>query len=90
MDKMTEKQVMEIALAKDLSRYTIQQCKESDRWIEEYALTNLHHHSLSNKRALKIFRRFAEDMAKCHYGSVEVDQLLKALKCYPEWLGERR
>lgn len=31
-------------------------------------------------------RAFLISMVKCHFGSVEVDEMLTRLNCYPDWM----
>jgi hypothetical protein len=59
-------------------------CQAADRLIKQVALAEFKkkltcEHEPVNQLALH--------MVEAHFGSVEVDQALMALKCYPDWLG---
>jgi hypothetical protein len=58
-------------------------CVEADRWMKNYALDKLHAYIAQMPPAI---RTFLEQMVEYHFGSVEVDNLLTELGCYPEWL----
>lgn len=63
---------------------TMRQCRQLDEYIRTFALERLKH-----KLPPKPFAGFVMLMARCHFGSVEVDALLTELDCYPKWLGAK-
>jgi hypothetical protein len=83
---ITEDRAREINKAKDLSGYTHEELRLADEWIKRWALRAL---DARMHGVPKIIREYAMLMARCHYGSMETDALLMALKCYPEWINER-
>jgi hypothetical protein len=82
---MTEAKAREIWAAEDPNDYEREELRAVDRWIKDHALRQLdmHLHKISTTAALK---DFVTAMASFHYGSVEVDELLQALRCYPNWI----
>lgn len=84
---MNEEKVKEIHKAIDLMNYSHKDLREADAWVKAYALEELRV-CLAVSAMGTISVEFICRMARCHYGSWEVDEYLRALKCYPEWLEE--
>lgn len=82
---MTVEKAHEICNAKDLSKYTREECRASDEWIKQYALNALKT-KLRGDGFSREVRAFILLMVRCHYGSVETDDFLRSQNCYPEWL----
>lgn len=84
---MNEAKAREIHLATDLSTYSRDELKWADAWVQHYALEKLRTRMAFNQH-MKVppaLRAFVNDMARFHYGSIEVDKLLLDMKCYPTW-----
>lgn len=62
--------------------WNLDKCRAADELVEKTALANLEQ-SLAHIPYRT--REFVLLMARCHYGSVEVDAYLTELNCYPEW-----
>lgn len=75
-----------LALSKiNFSEWTFQQCREADALIKQETLKKVEQQLPHLIREPQV-RQFTYDMIRCHFGSVEVDQLLMHLKSYPEWM----
>jgi hypothetical protein len=72
----------------DSQDITHDQAVECDKFVRQYTL-----HKLKGKvnamRAPVVAKDFLVDMVNFHYGSVEVDQLLVRLDCYPPWIKDQ-
>jgi hypothetical protein len=77
--------VIEIHKALTLSGYSGEELREADQWVKQYALDRLSQH-LKATGATKAMSEYIMLMARCHYGSIETDDFLRAHQCYPEWL----
>jgi hypothetical protein len=82
---MDEAKAREITSSKDLSGYSCLELRKADEWIQNYALTKLQL-TLTEKGVMKEARAYIALMARCHYGSVETDEFLMSMNCYPSWL----
>lgn len=86
---ITEEKAREIFLktrdSDSFNKHPIEELRECDRYIREYALTQFNRH-LNNIGTTSAMRNFIYTMVRCHYGSVEVDELLVSLSCYPTWM----
>lgn len=69
----------------DPADWSAQDCREADQLIREVALDNLQK-VLKRSLVSKDLIQFVELMVDVHFGAAEVDDLLMALKCYPDWL----
>lgn len=80
--RISQAKVREICNSTDLSVYSYEECRQADKWVEEYALKQL-----SNKlrNMPKVYCDYITLMARCNYGSVETHDFLTELKCYPDW-----
>lgn len=87
--RMTEEKAREIFYAKSLEQYTHAQCVAADQWVKAHAI-NKFHHVVADANLPGPMRQFIIEMVRCHYGSMEVDNMLTKLKCYPEWLADSR
>ena len=58
-------------------------CIEADLLIKQEALKELARQMASYPNSIK---NYVNLMARCHYGSVETDQFLLELNCYPDWM----
>lgn len=65
--------------------WKIEDCRAADALIRKEAIGNLRA-TLKNKKIDKSVINFVAGMAVCHFGSVEVDVLITALKAYPDWI----
>lgn len=83
--RMDEAKVIEIHKATDLSGYTHSQLMYADNWVKAYALDKLANH-LKAAGVTKAMSEYVLLMARCHYGSIETDEFLKAHQCYPKWM----
>ena len=62
-------------------------CHEADALIKRLAIEEFKKHLVGIPEPIA---RLARDMVHYHYGSIEVDDVLMELKCYPEWIdGEK-
>ena len=86
MKRITEDKAREISRAKDLSVYTREQCVACDRWIEDFAMRKLR---LRLRKLPNPIKNYVQLMARCHFGSLETDDFLTELECYPDWLGAK-
>lgn len=68
---------------KPFSEWTRQECIQADSFIKDVALTIL---AANLKPQPKVIQDYVNLMARCHYGSIETDEFLKALNCYPDWM----
>jgi len=63
-----------------------QDCKAADRHIEVATLSNLAR-ILGNQNVIdKALKSYIMTMARCHFGSSETDNMLKAIKAYPDYM----
>jgi hypothetical protein len=85
---MSKKQYLEL-LKKPFDQWTLAECHEADRLIKQTALAEFDK-KVQPFQMEPIAKQFLLDMARCHFGCVEVDQMLTQLDCYPEWLQLRR
>src|ERR1700751_6147352 len=85
---MTEDKAKEIHNATDLSVYTHDEFREADAWVKGYALQQLSEWLKEDGRQCSAVGDYVLLMARCHYGSVETDEFLRTLGCYPEWLAD--
>lgn len=81
--KITEAMVKEIHNASDLSQYTHTQLSLADQWIKDKALTKLRFQMAGLPNTVK---NYVFLMSRCHFGSVETDQFLTDMGCYPKWM----
>jgi hypothetical protein len=79
---ITVEKVKEIHRAKDLQQYDHKTLQQADQWVKQFALAQLK----SKLKSELLVRDYVLLMARCHYGSVETDDFLKAMGCYPDWM----
>ena len=82
---MNEDQARRIFTASDLSGYSHQDLQRADQWVKVYATNKLAQH-LKRTGVTVAMKDYILLMVKCHYGSVETDEFLKAHQCYPDWV----
>ena len=70
------------AISANPSGHTHTECAQADRWIKDYALERFEEETKAIPQPL---RDYIKPMVRLHYGTIETDQLLTALKCYPDW-----
>lgn len=58
-------------------------CINADNHIEHATLLELEHKLRGTKEELRVF---VVGMARAHFGSAEVDELMVALGCYPSYM----
>jgi len=85
---MNEDKAKEICNATDLSGYTHDELREADLFVKNYALDRLRE-VLDTFVMPKLAREYIVLMASANYGSVETDDFLMSLDCYPDWLPEK-
>ena len=83
---MNEAKAKAIYTCKDLSCYTHDELVQCDLWVKQYALEHLRTNLLGVVGMRKPHSDFILMMATYHYGTVEVDEFLTKLRCYPHWL----
>jgi len=83
--KITEERVKEIHLSHDLSKFPLSELHEVDAWIKNYALTQLRIR-LRDGGIQEALVDYILVMARSSMGSVETNNLLIALNCYPSWM----
>lgn len=83
---VSEQRVREVWLTTDLSGVSQDECRECDQWIKRYALDKL---ATAIKDYPEHMRKYITICAKVHFGSIETDELLTALDCYPDWMTPR-
>lgn len=71
------------------AEWSIDDCHKADRLIEREAMAALRTQIALHVRTPAL-RQFVEFMAQAHFGSVEVDELLMSLECYPDWMDRGR
>jgi hypothetical protein len=81
---ITEERVKTIHAATNLTPFSHDELVNADNWIKRYALNKLH---TALHDVPKPIREYIELMARCHYGSVETDEFLQEMHCYPLWMG---
>lgn len=89
MTQITEAKVMEIHQAEDISSYSYDELRDADHWMKAYALESLAKHLMA-AGVTKAMREYVMLMCRCHYGSIETDEFLRAHGCYPQWMGGQR
>ncbi len=82
---MREAKVKEIHKAEDLQSYTHSELVQADNWVKDFALYKLAEY-LKTGPVTPALGEYVMLMARCHYGSLETDEFLKAYQCYPDWL----
>lgn len=70
----------------DPAKWKRAECIQADRLIEREALAALETHLRKMPKPLAEFVRVC---AKAHFGSMETDDMLQALDCYPDWMEKR-
>ena len=85
---MDEAKAKEIANSRDLSQYSYEELAKADAWVKNYALAKLQLR-LTEQGAKKELRNYVALMARSTFGSIETDELLVSMNCYPTWLGEK-
>ena len=83
--EMTEAKVREIDSSTELSKYSYDELHSADEWVKSFALAKLADY-LKQEQVPVTLREYILLMSRCHYGSVETDELLLSLSCYPEWI----
>jgi hypothetical protein len=68
-----------------LKDWTWEQCNQADTLIKVMATEQLAK-VIESYKLPKIVQEYLIMMARYHYGSVETNDLLTALKCYPDWM----
>lgn len=81
---MNEAKAREIHESDDIMQYSIEELCAADDWFKEYALAKLAVRLSAIES--KVVRDYMQLMARHHFGSVETDDMLKAMDCHPEWL----
>ena len=84
---MNEDKAKEICNAADLSVYTRDELREADLFVKVHALVRLRE-VLDTFVMPELAKEYITLMASANYGSVETDQFLMSLDCYPDWLPE--
>ena len=85
MQSITEDKAREIHNAKDLTTYSYDQLVAADQFIKAYALDRLEQ-VLASKGIEHVIGEYIMLMSRCHFGSVETDEFLTSLGCYPAWM----
>lgn len=83
--KMDEAKAREITQSHNLEKYTHDELRQANTWVQDYSLAKLQLR-LTEQGASKEVRNFISLIARASYGSVETDRFLIELKCYPDWL----
>lgn len=86
MYQMTVDKAKEISKARDLSVYEQHELRAYDDWIKVHALSHLESWLIEHGVDTTL-SEYIKLMARCHFGSIETDELLTKLGCYPDWLG---
>lgn len=83
---LTEARVKEIWSTEGEAQFglSLEDCRKADEWIKVYACKVF---LGKTKNYPKPIRDYLVTMVRCHFGSVETDELLIELGCYPEWMG---
>lgn len=63
--------------------WDLSMCRAADNLIKTVVMANLEAAILHIPYRT---REYVQLMVSCHYGSVETDEYLTGLKCYPDWL----
>lgn len=58
-------------------------CYKADQLIQRTALENFNRYT---RQFDKPVQEYLNSMVRVHFGSIETDHLLIALKCYPDWM----
>jgi hypothetical protein len=83
---MNEAQARQVVTDQDAGHdVSWQDCKDADRWIKAYALEKFEK-GLMQYGLPNTLREYLLTCASLHFGSVETDNMLMSLDCYPEWL----
>lgn len=69
--------------ATPISEWTLSECREADALVKCVTLETVKSKLSREEPAL---RDFAMLMIRCHYGCCEVDDFLKQLNAYPDWV----
>ncbi len=82
---MDEAKAREITLSTDLSKYPHEELQKADVWVKNYALAKLQL-QLTQLNTRVDIKNYIALMARAHYGSMETDEFLMSLHCYPTWM----
>ena len=85
MHTITEDKAREINSAPDLNVYSRDELVACDHFVKTYALDALGEH-LAKLGIARCLSDYIKLCARAHYGSVETDEMLSALRCYPQWV----
>jgi hypothetical protein len=83
---MNEDKAREIANAKDLSPYSPQECREAEMWVRQFALEQFR---AKTRKLPKPYKAYIRLMVRYHFGSMQTNDLLTELDCFPEWMPRR-
>jgi len=86
MDEAKAREI-HLAPAEKLHDYTHDELAAADRWLRDYSLDRLRR---ITRGEMRVLRDYAQNMARATYGSVETDEFLNAMGCYPKWLVPRK
>lgn len=85
MKEITETRAKEIFKSPSKDKYSWDELKATDNFIAMYALDRLRK-KLSEKDIEDVLFNFIISMATIHIGDAVIDNLLRQLGCYPNWM----
>lgn len=69
----------------EASTWDRNKCRAADELIKETTLANFRE-ILRGRHIDPSLKKLLKTMVGAHFGSIEVDEAMIALKCYPDWL----